>query len=182
MRKELEIAIGKIFGPLEETLKNQLEGLIRNCQERLTRDYESSKAGAEIELTDDLPESVAPSDIGTKLLPDVRSTEPSGVMAPYTVPMESAFDPWQGMTNVPPSLQNSTWSESAYFSEINYPLPSDPWWPLTTATAQIQSLHGSESCHIGSISTEGRIEDYGFADGVPYKGKGKGKALDDQLG
>ncbi|KAJ4291639.1 NAD-dependent protein deacylase SIR2rp2 [Kalmusia sp. IMI 367209] len=47
VRKELEIAIEKLVGPLEETLKNQLEGLIRNCQERLSRDFEQSRMSAE---------------------------------------------------------------------------------------------------------------------------------------
>ena len=43
IRQELETAIEKVVGPLEEIWKTQLEDLIRTCQEELSIEYERSE-------------------------------------------------------------------------------------------------------------------------------------------
>jgi hypothetical protein len=170
VRKEFEIAIGKLFGPLEETLKNQLEGLVRNCQERLSRDYENSRASVEDQSANTTSGIAGPSltDTQPQSLSQTSSTITSSVLAPYTIPMDSAFDPWQGMEPTS-DFQTCRYSDSGYFSETNYPLPSDPWWPSMIDATQL--LPDSDPSHMSNN-----------APNLSYTGKGKGRAEDGNCG
>ncbi|KAJ4360810.1 uncharacterized protein N0V89_001377 [Didymosphaeria variabile] len=171
VRKELEIAIGKLFGPLEETLKNQLEGLIRNCQERLSRDFVKSKESAHERGLDATSELAGPSDSGTQ--PQIGATATPSVLAPYTVPMDSSFELWQGM-DATFNLQTSTYPDSAYYSETN-PLPSDPWWP--TALETIPCLANFDPAESGMMNSLGsHWQSTENVSNPSYMGKGKGRA------
>lgn len=170
VRKELETAIGKFFGPLEETLKNQLEGLIRNCQERLSRDFANSQDSAHATGPAAPSELAGPSHSGTQ--PQLDATSTPGVLAPYTVPMDSSFELWQGM-DATFNLQTSIYPDSAYHSETN-PLPSDPWWPATLdAFPSLANSDAVESGMMSSLESHGRSTEYESNPSYTCKGKGK---------
>jgi hypothetical protein len=132
VRKELEIAIEKMVGPVEETLKNQLEGLIRSCHERLSREFLRERPpgvqpapGAQISVEDAGP-----------------SSKPS-----YQRPLSSTFEvPQHTMPPQPTEeLELQPWMFGAYddmsfldHPDTNVALPSDPWWPLCNIESPYQ--------------------------------------------
>lgn len=172
VRKELEIAIGKLFGPLEETLKNQLEGLIRNCQERLSRDFENSTGFGDTKFLEGKPESAAPAGSMTTLHHNTDAA--CSVLAPYTVPMDSSFNIWNGL-DVTSSSQTCDYPDSSYFSEMSHPLPSDPWWPSDFDGVRLLPSSDPPQMDVTN-SVESQLVDLGEGSNLSGKSKGKGKA------
>jgi hypothetical protein len=138
IRKELQVALQSMIGPIEETFKNDLENIVRNCQEALTRTY--------LEIT---RSSGSSSRTQTEPGKPVNTAQPAGVtesggfspyrpvidesdrLSQYFLPPDSTLESWpEVMTSVdnqyPPAL-----SDSAYFSlpdnvDSSF-LDNEPW-------------------------------------------------------
>ena len=140
VRKELEIAIEKIIGPVEETLKNQLENIIRNCQERLSREYLRDK-DSDVPLSSGTQRAVEGSNQQDRIAGTSHvNTGIHPVNRPIIPPEGTALGP------LPDSLDWHAWSSSEYndmmipnLSDADIVLPSDPWWSLDVNESLIDS-------------------------------------------
>jgi hypothetical protein len=134
IRKELEAAMERIMGPMEETLQRQLEDIVRDCHENLTRSYCSVA-----QPTDAIPGEIAGPSRATEKsefasLPmldepalDTHSTTlQADALSQYNVPPESSPQLWPDMMQPPDNfLTEATWSDSVYFSQfesLGYPI------------------------------------------------------------
>jgi hypothetical protein len=93
VRKALETAIEKNFGPFEETLKSELENIVRDCHETLTRSF--------IELSrPSIPShgiTVSAAAVLGSEVQDEPTKEPSPGLSPYRLPTECMMESWQGV-------------------------------------------------------------------------------------
>lgn len=174
VRQELEIAIEKLVGPLEETLKNQLEGLIRDCQEKLSKEYECSNAFPSARLVNKHSETSGPSSVNESS--NTHSTFSSSALDPYFIPMESSLHPWS-FIDLPGNSNVEVFSESTYFSNETLP-PDDNTWDshlwngsLNNATTGLDDRIGGHALEPPWRSAENETEA-----NKDYVGKGKGKA------
>ena len=174
VRKELEITIEKLVGPLEETLKNQLEGLIRDCQEKLSKEYECFKVSPSDRVADDSSAPAGPSGIIDSS--NVINTLSSSALDPYFIPTESSLQPWS-LIDFSRSSNTEVFSESAYFSDEKYP-PFDNTWDsqkwdgsLNNATPSLAEPIGGHTLDPSWPSAENETEA-----NKSHVGKGKGKA------
>ena len=139
VRKELEVAIERLTGPIEENLKNQLEKLIRNCQERLSKDFLQSKLriadmprrpfeadGTTDEVsTADEPSEQAPIAEGNA---DPQCAQTSSLdLTQYAALPEPSMEAWPLPWDLS-CFSHEASSDSGYISNIPAALPSDPWW------------------------------------------------------
>ncbi|KAH4037652.1 hypothetical protein HBI56_222930 [Parastagonospora nodorum] len=116
IRKTLQAALESRIGPIEETLKNELEGIVRDAQEALTRSYLSStqnsgpSSASVLHSTDG---TLHPNDsCANDLMQKSQSTTDS--LSQYLVPPE-AMSAW--IPDVPhPIDDSSTLTDSAYHS------------------------------------------------------------------
>jgi len=132
VRKELEIAIEKMIGPVEETLKNQLESLVRNCQERLSREFLRDRPS-----DDSLRQERQP---GVE-----RSTQETPLAGPSHVISDSRLVDYpveapHGTTlpQLTESFERHSWPSSVYgnmsflnLADADVALPSDPSWAIS---------------------------------------------------
>ena len=181
VRQELEIAIEKLVGPLEETLKNQLEGLIRNCQEKLSKEYEHSKASSS-DKTSDLSSALAgPSGVDESL--EISNTLHSGALAPYFIPDESSLHPWP-LIDLGEDPSVGAFSDSTYFSNSNVLPPDNHESAIMVGVPPPEvynNLHvtgSNPSAPVTTLDFEPNWPSEGFAtEGEEfYIGKGKGRA------
>jgi hypothetical protein len=123
IRKELQVALQNMIGPIEETFKNDLENIVRNCQEALTRTYleitrsSGSSSGTQTEPGDPV-NTAQPTGItdSSGFSPYCPVIDESDRLPQYFLPPDSTLESWpEVMTSIdnqyPPTL-----SDSAYFS------------------------------------------------------------------
>jgi hypothetical protein len=168
VRKVLEIEIEKMMGPVEETLKNQLESIIRNCHEGLSQSYLrgvppgdllSTEKQAEVEGSTEQVPAGGPS----RIVPDSRS-----------VTCQLEIPPGSALPHSPEHYGLHPWRSSDYdmsFPHLYDPLTNEPSWP----TFDFESL-----CHsnIPAPALRGKgkkradpsdgIGDWNVADGSTY--------------
>lgn len=191
IRKRLQVYLERSFGPIEETIKNELEGIVRDAQEALTRGFlgttppehshAETKAGSAREEINTWQLNVSqagPSDPRSHVQPQMDA------LAPYFVPPD-ATGTGPSSTELLTANDNAvtTLSDSAYYSLPTQDLQFDEDWLNTIIDDSTWNLsldqHSSEEiAHIGS-----RIE--WSTEEVPqtsYTGKGKGKAAYDTVG
>ena len=187
IRKELEAAMESIMGPMEETLKSQLEDIVRNCHENLTRSYRNATLP-----TDAMPEEIAgPSGVAERQepssLPNLATPElemhptafEAGALYQYHVPPESSPELWPDMTQPDEFFLTATWSDSAYYSQFEgsgYPMLSETW-PLRTTTEPFSEENGKVA-YTDIATTDSEVAH--LHEEVPsteYAGKGKDKAV-----
>jgi hypothetical protein len=140
VRKELEIAIEKMVGPVEETLKNQLEGLIRNCHERLSREIlrERQPDSQQVQDTQLSVEDPArdnaiagPSHTLLNQLPLAFTVEAPQHTSLSQPTEDFVLQPWMfGAYDNPSFLDHSG---------TNVTLPSGPWWSLCSIDSPYQA-------------------------------------------
>jgi hypothetical protein len=122
IRKTLQATLESSFGPIEETLKNRLENIVRDAQETLTRDYLKS-----VQLSDTALGSMAGSSgegpstqtlLQHQSVPVLPKTHPeTDALSPYQVPSETIPRPWPQMTHTSHNIDTyATISDSTYFS------------------------------------------------------------------
>jgi hypothetical protein len=99
VRKELEATLKSIIGPIEETLKSELETIVRLCQETLTTDYfNNTKASAPVPMApvgstaQDLPKSSSSTPNSNEPTVTDFATIAPGHLSQYLVEPESAPD------------------------------------------------------------------------------------------
>jgi hypothetical protein len=179
VRKALDVAMESIIGPIEETLKTEMENIVRNCQEQLTISFmDSIRALASPPIATPGPSGILP------IPQKPRAVNMTGVetiekyasanndLSQYFVPPYTTLEPWPELVNIadfgdyPP-----TQSDSAYFSQpsrLNNSLLNSSWnspESNTLVTARTDILDPIDA--IGPNPCP-----------QPYVGKGKGKAVD----
>jgi hypothetical protein len=131
VRKALEAAIEKIIGPVEETLKNELEGIVRDCHETLTRSFLDA-AQAMVSCPSGChpqhPHHVVQPGIAINLL-GCDSTEGADItmdeLSQVALPPDSTRETWSEISKgMEHSKSVPTWSESGYLSQKVMPVPS----------------------------------------------------------
>jgi hypothetical protein len=176
VRKALEVAMESIIGPIEETLKTEMENIVRNCQEQLTISFmDSMRALAS-------PLNAIPGASGILPIPQQpRAVDMTAVdtidkyvstnedLSQYFVPPYTTLEPWPELVNVA-DLGNypSTQSDSAYFSQpsrLNDSVLNSSWKSSETNAHVTDILDPSDA-----IGPKPYTQ--------PYVGKGKSKAVD----
>ncbi|KAF2830185.1 hypothetical protein CC86DRAFT_403493 [Ophiobolus disseminans] len=186
VRKALELAMERKFGPIEETLKNDLENIIRNCQEALTRTFF------------DTAQSLASSSTGPTARPiqtmqpvlvldqceynPIEETDPENdVLSQFFVPPETPVQAESWPTSLTTTGNGDllpTWSDSGYFSYADNPdqsFMSDTSIIPSMERAGLQSLQRPN--HDPAFTTYS-----GDTAAQSYVGKGKGRARNDTPG
>jgi hypothetical protein len=191
IRKELEAAMERIMGPMEETLQRQLEDIVRDCHENLTRSYCSAA-----QPTDAIPGEIAGPSRATERsefasLPmldepalDTHSTTlQADALSQYNVSPESSPQLWPDMMQPPDNfLTEATWSDSVYFSQfesLGYPILDGTWPPPTTTEPLFEDNRNTDTS--GNYRTMANPVFTHSHDQPPltaYTGKGKERAVD----
>jgi hypothetical protein len=127
----------KLMGPIEERFKNEVETIIRNSQERLSRDFMQSKLhvtdithrNREIDKATTLD---LPTDLGSEPVmdssshPDCTGLPSSDAMAPHTLatpPFEALPYSWYSHYD-----SQAAYADAGSIFNTSTALPSDPWW------------------------------------------------------
>ncbi|KAH8719328.1 hypothetical protein GQ44DRAFT_809716 [Phaeosphaeriaceae sp. PMI808] len=180
VRKALETAMERIIGPIEETLKNELESIVRNCHETLTKSFldTARRLTSCPEGPSSSKESAFSMQAAFAVNKNVPISSDEGVatdngLSQYMVPPESMLEPW------PPEVINHsysqpTWSDSAYFSHSEI---------LGNSFLHDSSVHVEPP---DTILVSADVEECNFAlstssgNPVPatYARKGKGRAVE----
>lgn len=115
IRQELEIALEKTLGPVEETLKNQLESLVRDCHQRLRLEYMKKQSSDASLLQVQASESQVEQEQGPICIPgsSVEVAQTTG-NADWNLCLGFDYNPDQFLLDDDPVL------------------PSDPWWSAST--------------------------------------------------
>jgi hypothetical protein len=126
VRRELEIAMERELGPIEERLKSQLEIIVRNCQERLFKMYQdaipSNNEGGNSNLVDnEIPCEARPSN-STDASSTLLAISTTDELAAYHVPPQIPSQSWDNFLACP-GREGDQLSDSAYSS-----LPLDASW------------------------------------------------------
>jgi hypothetical protein len=179
VRKALEVAMERIIGPIEETLKTEMENIVRNCQEQLTISFMDSIQA----LTS--PPHATPGPSGILPIPQQpRAVDMPGVdtidkyvstnedLSQYFVPPYTTLEPWPELVNVA-ALGNypPTQSDSAYLSQ-----PSRLTNSLLNSSWESSGINTHATAHTDILDPSDAIGPKSYPQ--PYVGKGKGKAVD----
>ncbi|PSN65855.1 hypothetical protein BS50DRAFT_621649 [Corynespora cassiicola Philippines] len=187
VRKELEIAIEKMVGPIEETLKNQLEDIVRNCQERLSKTYQPGPQLCNINMG---TESIENDRNSSSIHIDQFASSSSMVPAQHSVPPDTTWDPWIEIRHLLQSTEEEG-SDSAYdpgLYSMQNSLPSDPYWSIPVDCSSDINLRVEKILEYGVEAQEytGMMSDLDTRTSplpdtethAEYSGKGKGKMVD----
>jgi hypothetical protein len=184
VRKALEAAMEKIIGPVEETLKNELESIVRDCHETLTRTFLDT-AQAVASSACNLKE--AKHTTQQNALIDSRDCETTGGsqqildgLSLITLPPNSEQEPWTNISNSMEYMKSvPTWSDSGYLSQKTTGNPSyvsdSVWQHEATPTEAAFTVDTSIDFH--------QLQPWVFDEeqqALAYIGKGKGRATDDR--
>jgi hypothetical protein len=191
IRKALEAKIEKLMGPIQETLKNDLENIVRDCQEDLTRNYmntiqASNKHSQGMHNATDQQQQTPQGAATDSQPPDTALPNLIGAdeLAQYFVPPDAPFDPWLGMAQSSSSgCTQNTFSDSANFSlstNAQNPFWDDIWLNSMSSNSMGDILTTSEPRDVRTNTTSYGDESI-FQPRVTYTGKGKGKARDSGL-
>jgi len=190
--QELEVAMERELGPIEERLKSKLETIVRSCQERLFRTYqETFQPGVEGEQQ---PDVVSRGDVGTEAGPSTAHHHPGGnltsylpffdELAAYQIPSEMPVEMWNNFTGF--SIGGGVPSDSAYSSlgdvpELNGSMmlgTCSNSWIVPSTDDQI----AAETCPVQGYSFGECTMSDGDRIRIQNVGKGKGKArVDDDI-
>lgn len=123
IRKELQVALQSVIGPIEETLKNDLENIVRNCQEALTRSYLdvtcSSVSSSRVPIEPrDLVNDAQVADVIDQGIgsPDLPVVDENDILPQYFLPPDSTLEFWPDALTLINVQHPPTLSDSAYFS------------------------------------------------------------------
>lgn len=178
VRKALEVAMDKTFGPIEETLKNEMENIVRNCQEQLTTNFMKS-IQAPKSATNAAPgpsgtQATAQSHRAVELMGRgtmASQASPVDDLSQFLIPPYATLDSWSDPVNMDFASPSNAWSESAYFSQpggLNNSLLNNSWKPSeneTNPAACADTSHVSNMIALDPCTQT-------------YVGKGKGRAID----
>lgn len=183
VRKELETAIENLIGPIEETLKNQLENIIRNCHESLSRTYQQRASSSPSLQKPPEIQSIATELKGRSAKPFLEEIV-SDVLAPYVVPTESSQDIWPGLEFLSHN-NHVTSSDSGYYSHVHNPVTDsvdDTWCSSFSCDPSMPEVGNESFDQMGGMSAREALTTSAFDTPVRYVGKGKGKQKVDQTG
>jgi hypothetical protein len=191
IRRALEAKIEKFIGPLQETLKNDLENIVRDCQENLTRSYMNT-----VQSPDTLPRDMNQSIEQQQQTPQASLAEfqPSDPAVPshfateqlaqYFVPPDAAFDPWPGMAQ---SSSNAC-TQDSFSDSANYSLSTNaqnhPWddvWLNNMSSNNMGDILSASEPRNVQTNTMNYENEVMFQPLERYAGKGKGRAMDPGL-
>ncbi|KAH5305110.1 hypothetical protein HBI12_171720 [Parastagonospora nodorum] len=174
VRKALEVAMEKLFGPVEETLKNELETIVRDCHETLTRTFLSAaQAMASSGSSSAMPTHAITPECAIDLF---NSTITMDGLSQIALPPNSTREAWHEVhDNVENQNLHPTWSDSAYFSQGNIPdfTSLGDTWPQDGIVPGAGTQNNTPSNNY--FQPASFSEDFGIID---YVGKGKGRAED----
>jgi hypothetical protein len=174
IRKMLEAALESKMGPIEETLKNDLENMVRDAQDKLTRSYLRSAepsdmtSGAFAGPSNSAPQTQSPSlsQPPTAPMSLVMEDLPQFLLPPDTIPA-SLLSLDHVMDNTGSSARQT---DSAYYSLSENPILDGSWFDWTQDESLFNGINEP-------------IPNYSFEDPQPeeYDGKGKARARQDAL-
>lgn len=171
LRTEFQSALEIMMGPLEETLKNQLEGIVRDCQDTLTRHFldelnTSASAMEDSRESTDLTNMAGPSN-SSSTQPSIGSTD---FLSQFRIPPDFPED-WSDVMKSA-DLMNSlvSFDDSANFT-LETAGPSER--SLQSHSASFAAQSSSEDQQ--SLGPSSEIEAMPSSP-VGYTGKGKEKA------
>jgi hypothetical protein len=188
IRKALEAKIENLFGPIQETLKNDLENIVRDCQEDLTRNYMNTMQPSNTLLWNrkhsakhqqQTPQgAIIDSQSPGMALPNLDQ------LAKYFVPPDAPSDPWLGVTQ--PS--SSGHMQDSFSDSANYSLSTnaqnqfwdDLWLNSMSSNNMGDILSASEPRDV-QTNTMSYDNEPMFQPPETYTGKGKGRARDSGL-
>ena len=142
VRKALEAAMERLIGPIEETLKNELENIVRNCQEALTRSYLdtarslASSSGPPGPVTPAQPAFIPELGAYSSTIRAIGTAE----LSQYFLPPDAMQEPYPKMTDLTENNNNinlqASFSDSAYYSQsenVQGPFWDDTWLEVGNA-------------------------------------------------
>jgi len=178
------MALESRIGPIEETLKNELENIVRGAQENLTRTYLSSVQQSGSSATT-LPGSTASEQMTLQPPLDylnwgIAPSHPSvDALSPYVIPADSSTEPWP---DVPHTHNNAeepfTATDSGYSSLPGGepdPFLNDAWVESGTFGPYFVNTR-SETVADKPVECTPDVSSTSEPPCEPYVGKGKGKA------
>jgi hypothetical protein len=184
VRKELELAMETFLGPIEETLKNQLENIVRDCQERLSRQYQQILQSsvhiptAFAETEENLQPQNAIS-LASNANPVNRMLLPNSldVLAQYSVPADSSLNLWTGYELLPHTKQATSSDPESYSETQNFSKS------FAQNTSTISLSVGTDSIESSGYTLElnHTPQSASSGDAVWYAGKGKEKAASENI-
>jgi len=178
------MALESRIGPIEETLKNELESIVRGAQENLTRTYLSSvhQSGPS---TTTLPGSTASEQMTLQPPLDylnwgIAPSHPSvDALSQYVIPAESSSEPWLDVSLTRSNVEDPfTTADSGYFSLPGGELDSflnDAWAESGTFGPSFANIR-SEAVADEPVECTPDVSSTSEPPCEPYVGKGKGKA------
>lgn len=189
IRKKLQAALESRIGPIEETLKSELENIVRDAQDALTRHYisavqssdSSSNVSAELQRQAQLTQPFPTIAIGE--CSSAHSTTAfleADVLSQYFIPPDATQESWPRMacstdnTNI-----NAALSDSAYFSLAENTQDSflnSAWFDQMSreaAMGDIGEQEHAEHMHADNFEASSPNE---FQSQQGYIGKGKERA------
>jgi hypothetical protein len=181
------------MGPIEETLKNELENIVRDAQDTLTRTYLSSMepagpssgllAGPSGEAQPMLPLSISNSEHYNSAQPTHPGTS---VMSQFFVPPYATSESLPEMTHpVGNSNTGAVWSDSTYFSPTETAQNSvmdDIWLNSISSGFEKEDLLDAdfaEDTTFGILGLDPSLEHHQPVEPEEpeeYTGKGKGRS------
>ncbi|KAF2635689.1 hypothetical protein P280DRAFT_169289 [Massarina eburnea CBS 473.64] len=164
VRRELKIAIEKLVGPIEETLKTRLEVLVRNFPERLSREYVQDKVSSDSSRQSHTSINSSPGveeDSEASLPPCTQPTMPETLHAFTSVVADIDASCWPWKPSDPDYIDMP---DQTYFSNLPTELPSDDWWSLSnTSTTMLNTTTFNPETPLLNAAVP------------PYTRKGKGR-------
>jgi hypothetical protein len=172
VRKALETTMESLIGPIEETLKNHLENIVRDCQEALTRSFldniQSMASSSAAVAHGRQPGFISDVD---RYSATIAADPTSDVFSQVALPPESLPEPWPELQSGP----SAPYADSTYFSQFD--ASNQPFLSGTWAQIEAASGHVIEEC-MATDHQMGHVVVLESDTPASYTGKGKGKAMD----
>jgi hypothetical protein len=162
------------MGPIEETLKNDLENMVRDAQDKVTRSYlDVAQTSIVASATTAGPSNSAPQ------TQDLDQSQPLPAptnfltedLSQYLIPPDATSTSLPALDQlVDNTSMGATRSDSAYFSFSEDPFLDGAWYNSTLDESLFNNINEP-------------IPNYSYEDPQPeeYVGKGKGRARQDAL-